>query len=217
MPFIPGKDDDFLTWSANLIAVSSANKTAWQIPDAAIAALQPLHTAYETALAAARAPNHGSVDIRVKNDARKTLEHAERHYVNAHIRYNDNIPPAGKLQAGVPPPDEEPTHVGEPKTRPEFTARVIDIMQVRVDFRDLGSASAARPHGMNGALFCYFIGDTAVTDYNGLIKTKLLTDTPAVIEVPPGSEGKVLSCAMRWQSNSGVLGPWSDIKYITIA
>jgi len=216
MPFIPNRDEDFLDWSANLIAVSTANKTAWQIPDTALAALTPLHNAFDTALTAAKAPNHGKIDTQVKNDARDTLEHTERRFVNGHIRYNDNVPPAGKIQAGVPLPDDVPTPVGEPKTRPEFSLRVVDILRIRVDFRDQGSASAARLRGMNGALLCYAVADGPVTDYEALVKTKLLTDTPATLELPPGSEGKTLSCAMRWQSDRGVLGPWSEIQSIII-
>jgi hypothetical protein len=44
-----------------------------------------------------------------------------------------------------------------------------------------------------------------------------MTRNPWTLELPPEAEGKFLSCTVRWQSETGVLGARGDIQHVVIA
>ncbi|MDR2783973.1 MAG: hypothetical protein LBB48_09100, partial [Treponema sp.] len=118
---------------------------------------------------------------------------------------------------GVPVYDDTRTTIPDPATRPEFSFKVLDLMRVQIDFRDQGSAHRAIPYGYNGAVFCYATGAAAVSDYEALTKSVLLTRSPWTLTLPPEAEGKTLSGAMMWQNGKGRKGPWSEILSVIIS
>ncbi|MDR1216768.1 MAG: hypothetical protein LBK25_08810 [Treponema sp.] len=49
-------------------------------------------------------------------------------------------------------------------------------------------------------------------DYNALAQSKLMTKSPFVLTLPQEAEKNIFSCAARWQSERGELGPFSEVK-----
>jgi hypothetical protein len=65
---------------------------------------------------------------------------------------------------GIPEKDTTCTPIATPKTRPEFSIAVKDIRRLSIHFRDQGSASKARPYGMNGAVISWAVLDAPPPD-----------------------------------------------------
>jgi hypothetical protein len=214
--FIPQADDAFLDWSRNFVNGVVANAAAWGVPQSEMTALQTLLADYEDKLAAAKAGNRGKADVAEKNAAKEALMHKERMVTKLYIAWNPAVSDAQREAVGVTVHDATRTSVPIPKTRPEFSFKVADIMRIQIDFRDQGSASRAIPYGCNGAVFCCALSDAPVTDYAPLTKTALLTHSPWALNLPPEAEGKTLSGAMMWQNEKGDKGQWSEILSVIV-
>ncbi|MDR1399725.1 MAG: hypothetical protein LBJ41_07385 [Treponema sp.] len=214
--FIPQADEAFLAWVRNFITILLANFAAWGILEADVTVLQGLFTTYETRLTAARSGNRGKVDVSEKNIAKKALMQAIRLFVKQHLAWNPAVSQSQQKLLGITVHDDVRTPIPKPQSRPEFNFKVIDIMRIQIDFKDQGSAGRAVPYGYSGAVFFYTVADTLVTDYDVLLKTALMTHSPWILELPPDTQGKVLSGAALWQNKKGEMGPWSEIQSIVI-
>ncbi|MDR2447343.1 MAG: hypothetical protein LBD58_08685 [Treponema sp.] len=212
----PQADEAFLIWSRNFVALVIANAATWNIPQSEAAALQTLLADYDAKLDAAKAGNRGKADVAEKNAAKEALMHKERMVTKLYIAWNLAVSDAQREVIGATVHDGVRTSIPAPKTRPEFSFKVADIMRIQIDFRDQGSASRAIPYGCNGAVFCYTAADAPVSDYKLLVNSALLTHSPWTLNLPPEAEGKTLSGAMMWQNEKGEKGPWSEILSVII-
>ncbi|MDR2417724.1 MAG: hypothetical protein LBD79_01555 [Treponema sp.] len=214
--YIPQADNAFLDWSRNFIAVVEANITAWGILQPAVTVLKDLFSKYETKLLAAKAGNHGKIDVAEKNAAKQALMHEVRNFTKQHLAWNPAISEAQRELLGITVHDSVRTSIPPPQTRPEFNYKLLDIMRIQIEFKDQGSTSRAIPYGYSGAVFYYAIADEPITDYKLLVKTALMTRSPWTLELSPESQGKVLSGAVIWQNKKGEMGPWSEIQSIIV-
>jgi hypothetical protein len=94
--------------------------TEWRIEAAALAPLQPLLAAYETAFAAYKSPNHGKEDTLNKNDARDALKAEIRAFAKANLLYNRALANAGRDRIGIPVHDNKRSPVPPPSTYPKL-------------------------------------------------------------------------------------------------
>ena len=115
--------------------------------------------------------------------------------------------------------DETKTPIEKPSTRALITdLKTLGGFQVEVRFQDEAAPDRhAVPYGCNGCLLNYMVGPEKEADYAALTQTKLMTRSPFVLALGPEAEGKFLTCAARWQSERGDLGPWGDMQHIVIA
>ncbi|MDR0374862.1 MAG: hypothetical protein LBH85_03975, partial [Treponema sp.] len=129
--FIPQGDDAFRDWSRNFVDVVERDAETFGAPSSEVTALKALFTDYETKLAAAKAGNHGKVDVAEKNAAKDALMHKERLVTKLYIAWNPKASDALREEAGVTVRDGVRTSVPVPRTRPEFNLKVLDIMRVQ--------------------------------------------------------------------------------------
>ncbi|MDR2792066.1 MAG: hypothetical protein LBB61_00165 [Treponema sp.] len=214
--YMPQGDEEFLAWSRNFIALIVINAAAWGIPHAVVTLLQSLFDDYEAKPTIAASGNHGKADVAAKNAAKKALMHEGRSVVKTCIARNPAVSAAQKEALGVTVYGGTRTPIPAPKSRPEFSFKVLGLMRIQIDFRDQGSGHRAIPYGYNGAVFCYAATDAAVGDYECLTKSVLLTRSPWTLTLPPGAEGKVLSGALMRRNGKGRKGPWSEILPVII-
>jgi hypothetical protein len=193
-----------------------ANAEVLGAPASEVTTLRTQFNDYETKLRVAKSGNRGKADVVKKNEAKKVLMRTERLMNKLYIAWNPNVDDALRKVLGVTVRNVVRTPIPEPKTRPEFSFKVLDIMRIQIGFHEQGSASRAIPYGYNGAVFCYIVADTPVTDYKLLTNSILLTYSPWTLVLPPDAEGKVLSGAMMWQNGKGEKGPWSEIQSIIV-
>jgi hypothetical protein len=214
--YIPRGDDAFLDWARNFIAVLAEYLALWGVLQSVLDALKALFADYEVKLEKSKSANRGKVDVAEKNAAKKALMSSARNTYKLYIAWNPAVTDAQKEEAGVPIHDQTRTTIPVPKTRPEFNLKVVDLMQIQIDFHDQGSSSQAIPYGDSGALLFYTVADAPVLDYEKLSKTALLTHSRFILTLPPDSQGKILSAALVWQNKKGEKGNWSEIQSIVI-
>jgi hypothetical protein len=70
--YIPGRDGDFVEWSANLIAVCRARTADWQLDAEKITELQTLHERFRTLYELCRTPTHSALDAQEKKRRRRS-------------------------------------------------------------------------------------------------------------------------------------------------
>jgi hypothetical protein len=218
---IPSQDSKFDGLLAVILAYVKDKTTgaspAWpHIPAAKVAAFETLVSDWHTAYAKTLAP-HTPVDTEVKHEARRAAESFVRTFIQQFLKY-DPVTDADRTAMNLHNRDKTHTVIGKPTTRALITdLKAVGGFQVEVTFQDETTPeSKARPYGFNGCLLNYTYGTEKVTEYEGLGSTILMTHSAFVLTLPPTAEGAFFSCATRWQSERGELGPWSGIQHIAI-
>jgi len=107
-------DDNFFNWQGKLVNKVVANAVAWNIPAAKVTALVTRRAAYEPLYHKAQEKDERTkADVDRHRQARELYEKELRAFVNAQIRYNEDVPRDEKIAMGVPPRDLEPTPRGK--------------------------------------------------------------------------------------------------------
>jgi hypothetical protein len=115
---IPEADQDFDTLQGILVSKVTANKPAWEIPDAEITKLTDKQTVWATAwLIAKDKQNSTSAQKKAKDLARKGYEKVLRPFIQKWIYRNDLMDDAAAEQCGLRPRDSTQTPSTKP-TRP---------------------------------------------------------------------------------------------------
>ena len=209
--YIPHQDGAFLEWAVNLLSYTAANKERFGIAEAAITPLQTELAAYQTAHAAAIAPNHGKADTTAKNEARDSLKSALRRFVNAHLRYNEAVSDSDKNKLGLHIPDGKPSPVSAPATRPEFEIDLSQFRQLRVSFHDQDSSRRGKPAGVHGAEIRWDFHDAPPAEVEELSHSEFATKTPHTLGFTEGQRGKRVYICLRWENSKGDKGPWGEL------
>ena len=219
--FVPSRDAEFDGWLANLTGYVEAKTTgespAWtHIPAAKVTDLKQ-HTADWRAAHAKTLGPHTSVDTEAKNDARKAAEAFARQFVAQFLKFD---PVTNEDRTAMNLHNRDTTHspIGKPATRALITGlKGLGGFRTEIRFQDEATpGSHAVPYGMNGCLLSYTVGAEKAMNYALLKETQLMTHSPFTLSLGPEAEGKFLSCATRWQSERGELGPWGEIQHIVV-
>jgi hypothetical protein len=214
---IPINDNAIGSWADNFITRCETNKTAWAIPQDAVAALRSLYDTYKDALAKAQAPDTRSKSATTaKNEAKTALRSALTVFIAKYIDNNDAITVPIREQLGLPIKDTTRTLVPVPTTYPEFFVKVKDIRALDVHFKAMGSTSKGKPYGYNGAVIFYGALDAPPTDPSQLPHSILATKTPYTLSFTEAERGKRVYIALVWQNRKGEKGPFSQIEEVFI-
>jgi hypothetical protein len=209
--YIPQKDAELVAWSANFATQVAENISAWDISQQEFANLQTATAAFATLQAQADSPAKNAIIVAEKNAARTTLVGLIRGLVNFRLK-NPVITDAQRIAMGLHVHDTTPTTIPAPTSRPELDIDVLDVRRLKVVFHDMGSASKAKPYGVNGAVILYAVLDTPPASPAALTRSVLATHTPFTLEFTEEERGKTVYVAICWQNEKGEKGPWSEIE-----
>jgi hypothetical protein len=209
--YIPQKDAELVAWSANFTAGVAANATAWSIPSNEVVELQTANNEFATLHTKADSPAKTIVIVAEKNAARKKLEGIIRKLAGFRLK-NPVISNAQRIALGLHVRDTTPTTIDVPKNRPELGIEVLDVRRLKVVFHDMGSASKAKPYGINGAVIIWGVLDAPPVDVTVLTRSVLATRTPHTLEFTEEERAKTVYVAICWQNEKGQRGPWSEIE-----
>lgn len=209
MTYIPRADKDFYEWQKNFVAYAETHAAALKIPPEAIAALKGTQQSFETDYAAWENPNHGKLDVAAKNDARTAHEQAIRGFIKGFL-YNPAVSDTDRRSMGIPDPKPH-TPVPIPTTYPEFEVDSSIIRRLIIHYRDNGSKSKAKPHGVHDAEIRWGISETSIRDPDELSGYDCDTASPFTLEFQGHERGKTVQFCLRWKNNRGEKGPWGEI------
>jgi hypothetical protein len=211
---LPTKDDDLRSFAVNLLSQCDTNKTAWGIPADAITAAQAVSTDYGTKLAASESPDRRKSDTVAKNEAKKTLSAALRVFIGKYLEYNDAITDPIRESLGLPLKDVVKTPVPRPLAAPVAYIKVRASRILELHFKAEGAEGSARPKGYSGAVIRWAVLDTsspAPVDTDTLTRSVLATKTPHVFEFSEADRGRKAYFGIAWQTNTGLLGVFSEV------
>jgi hypothetical protein len=210
MDYIPKKDSEVLSWSANFLEGVGPNAAAWGIPEGEVTAIGVAYRAFADIYIKAKSPSKTAVIVAEKNAAREALVAKIRAMVSFRLQ-NPVITDAQRIDLGLHVRDTTRTNIPVPTTRPELNIDVLDFRRLKVLFYDQGSDNKAKPYGVNGAVIILAILDAPPADHSALTRSVLATRTPHILEFTEEERGKTVYVAICWQNEKGQMGPWSEI------
>jgi hypothetical protein len=213
--YMPEAQGDFLEWAKNFLSVAGMNKTAWNLPDANLAALGVKLAAWEPLYVKCQGSERTPNDVALKNTGFEELQKMFRGFVNEFVRYNSTMTDDNRRALGCHVPSPR-TPVPPPSTVPESEARTPYPMVVEIHFRDKGSSRRGKPKGVQGAKFAGGILDHPPASIADLTMSRFDPASPFVLNFEENQRGKTLYYALRWENAKGEGGTWSPTEKVII-
>ncbi|MDR2359209.1 MAG: hypothetical protein LBD87_05360 [Prevotellaceae bacterium] len=196
-----------------IYAYATANCARWNVPIAAVAALDPLIAAFDAAVAVSENPDtRTSAAIKKRDEARAALEAVLRPFIQGHLEHNPSVTGDDLIAMGLPVHDKKPTPSPDPTGEPELTFSLPAPAVMEFHFRNKDETGHAKGKGIHGLEFRWVIADAAPVDWSELTHSEFATHTPLRLSFTGYDRGKTIYFAGRWENNAGSKGPWTEIQ-----
>jgi hypothetical protein len=210
--FIPTKDGDFGDWADNYCIYLDANRERFGIPPDPVILVLGAKSRWDNKYRVAETPaSRTRAAVREKNEARSSLEKEIRGFTKEYLTYNHNVTDADRENMRLPIYKTSRTPGSKPLSTLDFWIDTAVIRRLSVHFRDGGSTSNAKPAGVHGAEIRWVILDHPPGSINELLHSAFDTRTPFTLDFDENERGKAVYFCLRWESNRGDKGPWSEI------
>ncbi|MHB9293484.1 hypothetical protein Holit_02608 [Hollandina sp. SP2] len=216
MSYMPAKEADFVEWSENLIAVSTAHKVEWKLPEDKLAELHALHTQVKALHALCQTASYTKLDMQQKNEKKGQLVHLEEVFVRNNLQNNDAMTDEGRKALRIPIHDATPTPHPAPEGIPEIEMVTPRPRTVHIKFRDAHAARWGKPQYVHGLECLWIIADTPPAKVKDLLHSEFATRSPLELAFEEDQRGKKVYFAARWESGAGKKGTWSDMFHAVI-
>jgi hypothetical protein len=213
---IPTKEEDFVDWSENLIAVSIAHKSEWKLPEDKLTELQTLHGRVKTLHELCRTASYTRLDMQEKNEKKERLIHLEEAFVRNNLQNNDAMTDNGRRELGIPIHDDTRTPVPAPDGIPEIEIETPHSRTVRIKFRDEHAARWGKPKHVHGLECVWAFLDEPPAHVKDLSHSEFATRSPLELVFEENEPGKKMYFAARWDTGAMKKGKWSDIFSVII-
>jgi hypothetical protein len=210
--YLPRAYPLLLSWLVNFMSYLIANLTRFGVPDAKLEPLRTQTELFQAAYAKAEQPNAGKADRLDRREKAATVSRTVRDFVNENLRYNRDVTDEDRVKLGLVVPDETPTPSHDPDTMPVVVS--IDssvIMRITLHFKDSHRTSRAKPRGIHGAEIRWRILDAPPSTTDELIHSEFATRSSRTFIFEENMRGKTVWFRLRWESNRGQKGPWSEL------
>lgn len=210
-PYIPPKNADFATWSANFAAVIAAAPATYGLAAGDAAAITAANAAWQTAYALSINPaTRTPVTVAAAQVQKASTLLTERSYAII-IGANQGVSSGAKTAAGLTNRATGRTPIPAPGTVPILGFVGATPLQSTLKFADTSTPTTkAKPFGSIQMELWIDIeissvpGTLAAAKFYGLI-----TKTPFAVNFGSGDVGKVATYYARWTTRRGLFGPWS--------
>ncbi|MDR2797640.1 MAG: hypothetical protein LBB80_04790 [Treponema sp.] len=216
MSYIPTKEADFVEWSENLITVSTANKTLWNLPEDKLAALSALHNEVKALHAKCQTVTYTKLDMQEKKEKKKELVHLEEVFVRNNLQNNDAMNDSGRRNLRIPIYDKTPTAHPAPESIPYIEIETPHPRTLRIKFRDEHAPRWGKPAHVHGLECLWNIRDTPPEKMKDLLHSSFATRSPLELVFEEDERGKKVYLAVRWETGAVQKGLWSDIVFAII-
>ncbi|MDR1131015.1 MAG: hypothetical protein LBL15_01170 [Oscillospiraceae bacterium] len=210
--YVPGKDREFLDWANGLYDYAAVHYSPWNVPPPQTA-FGALMENYQTAYKAAVSPDHSSVDILRKNEARGALEKEIRAYVKEFLINNSLVTDDDRKEMGVPIHKTTRTPVPVPATYPALKIDTGVPRRLLITYHDSASEKRGKPEGVHGAEVRWAQLDKPPADVGELINSSFDTKPPLILDFKEHERGQRVFLCARWEINrDGEKGPFGNIE-----
>jgi hypothetical protein len=209
--YIPRSDGDFNNWQSNLLALSTENATAWEIPLPRIAEVKESTTNWETKYAKTiNRQNRTTADVRAKEDARAECTEQLRKFVAQYLSFNDKVEDSDRELLGLTIRSNSRTPVPVPCTSPMANIDISIRMQHNFTIVDSSLPQRrSKPEGVMGCEIWAKIDGEAPKDASELMHLATATRASHTVNFDGNKTGKVVYYWLRWINKRLQPGPWS--------
>jgi hypothetical protein len=211
MSCIPTKEKNYVDWSGNLIAVSIAHKSEWNLSEAKLTELQTLHNEVKALHELCQTVSYTKLDMQAKNEKKKLLIQLETVFVRNNLQNNDAMTDTGCKELGIPIHDKKPTPIPVPDGIPEIKVETPHPRTVRIKFRDEHAARWGKPALVHGIECVWEIAEEPPVKVKDLFHSEFTTKSPLELTFEEDERGKRVYFVARWETRSMKKGKWSDI------
>ncbi len=215
--YVPRSDGDFNNWQSNLLALSTENATAWEIPLPRIAEVKETATNWESKYAKTiNRQNRTTADVRAKEDARIECTEQLRKFVAQYLTFNAKVQDSDRELLGLNIRSNSRTPVPVPTTTPMANIDISTRMQHNFTIVDSSFPQhRSKPEGVMGCEIWAKIDGEAPKDASELMHLATATRASHSVNFDGNKTGKVVYYWFRWVNKRVQPGPWS-IMYSAI-
>jgi hypothetical protein len=196
-------------WKGNLEDQSYV--TAFGFPPAETAGVLESIDGFLSALSAWETVD-SSLNKGLRDEAREAAVKAMERFATQHIRYNEQMSEAQRLDLFrvVTRHAGSPIHV--PHSVPVISPRQGHVRQLLLDYRDQGSSKRGKPEKVHGIEVRWALLDHTPSGVAELSNSAFDTRTPLSLTFDEEQRGKRVYCAGRWEINrEGEKGDFGEI------
>lgn len=175
----------------------------------------PFVVAYNTAQ---DLENQKQAAVANKNTLRDPMED-KYNAAAAQMKANPDVTNAQLEAAGLDAPDEEPTPIGPPTTRPIGSVETAQRLEHRIKFVDETSPTTGltgKPEGVHSCFIYRKIGGAPPVDLSECQFVAQDTASPYLATYTGADAGKTVYYILRWANAKGEMGPISETVAATV-
>lgn len=209
-PYIPPKDADLAVWANNFAALITAAPATYGLTAGDASTIQGFVDDFQAALTIALNPaTKTAPTVAAKDGAKAAMLEICRLYAQQ-VRNNIGVSDADKVSLGLTIPDHTPTPIPAPSSNP-----ILGLVGAQPGQQTLRYADSAtpdkrgKPFGVLGLQVFVAVGVTAAVSPDDARFKSFVTRQPYGVNFTSGEAGKVATYFARWQSRTGLIGPWS--------
>ena len=210
--YVPGNDRVFLAWIRNIVAYALLNFARWRVnkpSDEFIGLIDD----FEAKLLRMDDKNHGSVDTREKNDARRVLEKEARAFVQGYIAKNPMVTNSDKEKMGLPIYDTTPTSISEPLGQATASVEYLGGQLLQLHLSHMVGTPSDEKANYGCKIYYDVFADSDPKPDSGekLTRHTFTRRKKEVIKFTPADVKKTAYFCIRYENSKGQAGPWGPM------
>jgi hypothetical protein len=216
--YIPSQDAALKAWAENFDALITANPATYGLVPADAVSIDGFVDAFSAAYLVITNPaTKTKPAVANKDGAKAAMLSIVRGYAQQ-IKLNQGVTNENKLALGLTLSDGTPTPIPAPSSNPILSVIGATMGQQTIRFADVNTpALRAKPFGAIGLQLFRHIGIAPISDPALATFNAFVTRQPYGVSFDNADNGKTCTYFARWQTRTGLVGPWSPPVSFTVA
>ena len=217
-PYIPPKDADLVNWANNFSALISGNPATYGLLAGDGVTIAAFVAAFDASYLVITNPATRTMPaIAAKDGDKAAMLSIVRSYAQQ-IRLDQGVTNENKLALGLTSGDPTPTPIPAPASNPLLSVIGATMGQQTLRFADVNTpALRKKPFGAIGLQLFANIGIAPISDPAAATFAAFVTRQPYAMNFANADNGKTCTYFARWQTRTGLVGPWSPPVSFTVA
>jgi hypothetical protein len=208
---LPHNDSKLVAFVRNLLSYLGQHAGLWNIDPSSYAKITERTTAFEDALKKVEEPNHGKVDVLLKNDIKNELMKETRKFLKEYILYNHLVTREDLLALGIKPYDDVPSRAPVPTDKPVGEVKTSTHQQhtIRVKAGDL-TGKTKPDRTVIGFELWRTMGENPPKTDEEWTYVDFSSRSSMIVKYPLADIGKIVYYRFRWVNTRNEKGPWCE-------